>query len=230
MTLTLPEQYHVITSQGISDATLTPHFGDPDAFMQELMDAGIFMAAYAPDYSSVVMVAVAAADLEDFRTQLDRALLGPENDLTALGFHNIRSRELIQTPQVPFLAVRFESEEDGTDEVSGIAVMDGVCLTVMASPAAGDPLTKSKIQIFSDMIESIRLDDFRDVIRPSDTVVLLQGAITGGAFALVRLIIPNIVQEPLFGSAGLVCMAAAFVIYSEGYRAPKKEQPQPEEA
>lgn len=100
----------------------------------------------------------------------------------------------------------------------------------MASPAVDDPLTKSKIQIFSDMIESIRLDDFRDVIRLSDTVVLLQGAITGGAFALVRLIIPNIVQEPLFGLAGLVCMAAAFVIYSEGYRAPKKEQPQPEEA
>ena len=267
MTIMLPEQYHVITSQGISDETLTLHLDNPTALMQGLMDSGVFMAAYVPAYSSAVMVEVATTEFEDFRTQLDRALLAPENDFTELGFHNIQSRELIQTPQVPFLAVRFESEEDGTDEVSGIAVMDGVCLTVMASPAAGDPLTKSKIQIFSDMIESIRLDDFRDVIRPSDTVVLalelallvlllpaaaliyrllikkrpisrkravpvvlLQGAITGGAFALVRLMIPNIVQEPLFGSAGLVCMAAAFVIYSEGYRAPKKEQPQPEEA
>ena len=266
MTIMLPEQYHVITSQGISDETLTLQLDDPAAFMQELMDAGIFMAAYAPDYSSVVMAAVAAADLEDFRTQLDRTLMGPENDLTALGFHNIRSRELIKTPQVLFLAVRSESEEDGTDELSGIAVMDGVCFTVMASPAAGVPLTKSQTQIFSDMIESIRLDDLRDVIRPSDTVVLaleiailvlllpvaaliyrllikkrpisrkrtvlvvlLQGAITGGAFALARLVIPNIVQEPLFGSASFVCMAAAFVIYSEGYRAPEKEQPQPEE-
>ena len=60
-------------------------------------------------------------------------------------------------------------------------------------------------------------------------VVLLQGAITGGAFALARLVIPNIVQEPLFGSASLVCMAVAFVIYSRGYCAPEKEQPQPEE-
>ena len=148
MTIMLPEQYHVITSQGISDETLTQQLGDPAAFMQELMDAGIFMAAYAPDYSSVVMAAVAAADLEDFRTQLDRTLMGPENDLAALGFHNIRSRELIQTPQVPFLAVRSESEEDGTDELSGIAVMDGVCFTVIASPAAGVPLTKSQTQIF----------------------------------------------------------------------------------
>lgn len=117
------------------------------------------------------------------------------------------------------------------------------------------------------MIESVRLDDLRDVIRPSDTVVLalelailvlllpaaaliyrllikkqpisrkrtvlvviLQGAVTGRAFALARIVIPNIVQEPLFGAASLVCMAAAFIIYSRGCRAPEKEQPQPEEA
>ena len=117
------------------------------------------------------------------------------------------------------------------------------------------------------MIESVRLDNLRDVIRPSDTVVLalelailvlllpaaaliyrllikkrpisrkrtvlvviLQGAVTGGAFALARIVIPNIVQELLFGAARLVCMAAAFIIYARGCRAPEKEQPQPEEA
>lgn len=193
-------------------------------------------------------------------------MLAPENDFTELGFHNIQSRELIQTPQAPFLAVRFEAE-DGRSGFGSFTVMDGVCFAVMAYPTANNPLTKSLLQDLSGMTESIRFDGIRDVLRPSDTVVLalelallvlllpaaaliyrllikkrpisrkravpvvlLQGAITGGAFALVRLIIPNIVQEPLFGSAGLVCMAAAFVIYSEGYRAPKKEQPQPEEA
>ena len=59
MTLTLPEQYHVITSQGISDETLTLHLDDPAALMQGLMDSGVFMAAYVPDYSSAVMVEVA---------------------------------------------------------------------------------------------------------------------------------------------------------------------------
>lgn len=47
---------------------------------------------------------------------------------------------------------------------------------------------------------------------------------------LAQTIIPNIMQEQLLELAGLVCVAATFVIYSEGYRAPKKEQPQPEEA
>lgn len=266
MTIMLPEQYHVITSQGISDETLTLQLDDPTALMQKLMDSGVFMVAYVPDYSSAVMIEVVTTKFEDFRTQLDRDLLAPENDFTELGVHNIQSRELIQTPQAPFLAVRFEAE-DGRSGFGRFTVMDGVCFAVMAYPTANNPLTKSLIQDLSGMTESIRFDGIRDVLRPSDTVVLalglallvlllpglaliyrhlikkrpisgkraslvvfLQGAITGGAFALARLIIPNIVQEPLFGSASFVCMAAAFVIYSEGYRAPKKERPQPEEA
>ena len=56
--------------------------------------------------------------------------------------------------------------------------------------------------------------------------MLLQRFLPGGFFTLAQLVIPNIVQEPLFDTAGLVCMAAAFVIYSRGYRAPEKEQPQ----
>lgn len=265
MTITLPEQYHVITSQGISDETLKLHLDDPTALMQGLMDSGVFMVAYAPDYASAIMVEVATTEFEDFRTQLDRDLLAAENDFTELGFNNIQSRELLQTPQAPFLAVRFEAE-DGRSGFGSFTVMDGVCFAVMTFPTADNLLTKSQIQILSDMTKNIRFDGVRDVLRLSDTVVLalaiailvlllpvaalvyrilikkrpisrkrtvlvvlLQGAITGGAFALAQLMIPNIVQEPLFGPASLACMAAAFIIYSRGYCAPEKEHPQPEE-
>lgn len=266
MTIMLPEQYHVITSQGISDETLTLHLDNPTALMQGLMDSGVFMAAYVPDYSSAVMVEVATTEFEDFRTQLDRDLLAPENDFTELGFHNIQSCELIQTPQAPFLAVRFEAE-DGRSGFGSFTVMDGVCFAVMAYPTANNPLTKSLLQDLSGMTESIRFDGIRDVLRPSDTVVLalelallvlllpgpaliyrhlikkqpisrkraslvvlLQQILPAGGFMLAQTIIPNIMQEQLFELAGLVCVAAAFVIYSEGYRAQKKEQPQPEES
>ena len=265
MTIMLPEQYHVITSQGISDETLTLHLDDPAALMQGLMDSGVFMAAYVPDYSSAVMVEVATTEFGDFRTQLDRDLLAPENDFTELGVHNIQSRELIQTPQAPFLAVRFE-EEDGRSGFGSFTVMDGVCFAVMAYPTANNPLTKSLLQDLSGMTESIRFDGIRDVFRPADTVVLalelallvlllpgpaliyrhlikkqpisrrraslvvlLQQILPAGGLMLAQIIIPNIMQEQLLELAGLVCVAATFVIYSEGYRAPKKEQPQPEE-
>ena len=139
MTLMLPEQYHVITSKGISDATLTPRLGDPDAFMQEMMSQGTYLVAYAPDYSLTISAASSAVNYEDFRTQLDQALLDTESDFTELGFKTIRSRELIQTRQAPFLCVCFETAEDFVGFCS-FTVMDGVCVAVMTLSGKSNPV------------------------------------------------------------------------------------------